>query len=104
MFLFQPLSVALAARLVGKDSKVLYEINLRDSLKLAHKLTVHHLYKLKFTTKMKVKFAAHALSNSVYFALNLCVRHGYLSSTASSTSVKCKQFNYLFDILNSSSS
>lgn len=75
----------------------------RNSLRMAPKLTKKKISNLKFFSKMKVNYAAQVLSNTVAASLETLVEQSQLPEEASATSIYCKNFNDLFDVLNSSS-
>ena len=53
---------------------------------------------------MKVKHACNILSNTVYASIQTLVEDGKMDVKALATSIYCKRFNDLFDVMNSSSS
>ena len=81
----------------------LHELDTKESLKLIPRVTHQHITGLKFSSRMKVKYAANVLSHSVASALNYLLDLGKLPSSASATSHYCQQINDIFDVLNSSS-
>jgi hypothetical protein len=70
--------------------------------KFVPKLSRKHLYDLRFQNKMKVKLASQVLSNSCASSLEYLVSCNKMHPSVLATSVFCKKFNDLFDIMNSS--
>ena len=81
--------------------KFLFHLDSKSSLKLAPKLTSQHVEDLLFSTKMKVKFATHVMSNTVSSALDTLISANEIDTSAAATSSFLKHFNDLFDCLNS---
>ena len=82
--------------------KELLSIIQRDSLRIAPKLTDEMVSKLAFASKMKVRFATQVLSNTVAASLETLADERTMAEDAYATSIYCKNFNDLFDTLNSS--
>ena len=84
------------------DVKVLYERDSTLSIRCCPKLTEKHINPNGFT-KMKVKYATHALSHTVAAAISMYVSLGALPLSAAGTAEFISMFDKIFDTLNSSS-
>ena len=80
----------------------LFKLNSMHNLVLAPKISRKHLFDLKFQNKMKVNLAAQVLSHSCSAALDFFSAFSIMETEVLATSCYCKNFNDLFDILNSS--
>ena len=81
----------------------LHSLDSKNSFKLAPRLTEKHIYDLNRSSKMKVKYAAQCLSNSVSAAMNFCIANQSIPTEAVATSEYLKKINDVFDAMNSSS-
>ena len=81
-----------------------HDMDSKNTLRIAPRLTDHHLTNLHRANIMKVKYAAQVCSNSVAAAMEFSVMCGLLPPDARATSSILKKFNDVFDILNSASS
>ena len=84
---------------------LLQDMNESTSLKMVPKLTQRSVSpkQLLFGAKMKVKFAVNVLSNTVSASLRTLVQQNKIKKEVLATSIYCKKFNDIFDVLNSSS-
>ena len=81
--------------------KKLYDIDQKEPLKAAAKLTNKHIILRPFD-EMRVYLACQIFSNSVANAIDLYVSHGKLETEALGTKTAALFFNDLFDVFNSS--
>ena len=79
----------------------MYELGQNMLNKPAPKLTPSHIHPNKFE-KMKVKLATQALSSTVAAGIETFVQNGIFHSQALTTSAFIRNFDNLFDMLNSS--
>ena len=84
--------------------KEFHKLDSGNSLQIAPKLTQMHVDGLIFGARMKVKLAAHVLSNTVSAGIDLAIGKNLISTTAAGTSIFCKKINDIFDSLNASTS
>ncbi len=85
-----------------RDIRALFEHDRKQLVRLAPKLTAHHVDLKAIGGRMSVSKAAQVLSHTVACALRTYAHSGALPKTVLATAEYCDFFNKIFDILNTS--